>query len=127
MSEECDVFRTNPDSGAQDAAEGTFSTVVTGDMIGRRSHQEEDVVSDIEGNASDPRLPWGVLGIGTPLAFPEQDPPDVIVPAVGVQGVASDSPESIANFRQQFGDEATVQSGAGAGVLGVRLAVPRSE
>jgi hypothetical protein len=78
-------------------------------------------MSTIGGSADDPRQPWGVLGTGTPLDFPTQDGP-VVVPAVGVQGVAADSQDSVDVFTQGFGDEPVVQPGAGAGVLGVRLA-----
>src|SRR5262245_27864386 len=82
-------------------------------------------MSTIEGSASDPRAPWGVLGTGTPTNFPG-DPPDppTVVPSVGVQGVAADSPNAIAEFLSNFGDEPIVQAGAGAAVHGVRLGPP---
>ena len=84
-------------------------------------------MSTIDGSASDPRAPWGVLGTGTPTQFPLQDSPPAVVPSVGLQGVASDSPGAIASFLQAFGDAPFVQAGAGAGVVGLRLAAPRSE
>ncbi|HEY2016667.1 MAG TPA: hypothetical protein VGH38_24355 [Bryobacteraceae bacterium] len=83
--------------------------------------QEEEIMTAIDGSANDARQPWGVLGTGTPTDFPMQDAPPTVVPAVGVQGVAADSPDSISAFTQGFGDEPIVQPGAGAGVLGVRL------
>jgi hypothetical protein len=81
-------------------------------------------VSTINGSSDDARTPWGVLGTGTPTQFPQEDGPPAVVPSVGVQGVTSDSQESMGNFFQQFVDAPFVQSGAGAGVLGVRLGVP---
>ena len=81
-------------------------------------------MSAIQGSATDPQQPWGVLGTGTPTQFPLQDSPPAVVPSVGVQGVVSDSPDSISNFLQEFIDEPFLQEGSGAGVLGVRLAAP---